>query len=420
MCSPFGEGAWIGHQLAKAGHDVSVSIEESRCKNALAGIINSVETLDHPENYDLCVFDVTGNGKTADECRTKTPVIGDSVLAGRLEEDRVFALEFMQRCGIQVSPWEFFTDISEAIRYIKKRNKRQVFKPVGEQDDKSTTYVSKSPEDMLRYLDVLFRATPQKEFVLQEVVLGTEISTEVYLNQKGHYALNHTLEVKRFLNGDLGPNTGCAGSLVWMTGKEDTLFQRGLKKAIEPLQEMGYVGPLDLNTIVNNDGVWGLEFCARFGYDGTALLTRLLPIEFGEFLYAVATNGKVPEIVPKHSFCASIRLSIPPYPAEALPPKFYKAGVPLHGLTEKMLDKFFIYDVQMGMNDELESAGICGWIGSPLAVGETLGQAFEGVSEMLKAVRVPNGQYRTDILANTAKRYAQIQGDGWLRTSYDA
>ena len=176
-----------------------------------------------------------------------------------------------------------------------------------------------------------------------------------------------------------------------MTNRDDTLFTRGLKKAIQPLQEMGYVGPLDLNTIVNNDGVWGLEFCPRFGYDGTALLTRLLPIEFGEFLYRIASGGKVPEIIPKHSFCASTRLSMPPYPCEGLPAKFYKAGVPINGLSEENLDKFFVYDVMKGESDMLVSAGICGWIGSPLAVGETIGQAFEGVEEMFMQCRVPNG-----------------------------
>ena len=410
----------MAHLQSKAGHDVSVSIEEPRCKNALAGLVNSVDSFDSPESYDLCVFDVTGSGKLADQTRVLTPTIGDSELADRLEEDRVYALQFMQQCGIQVPPWEQFTDIADAIRYIKQRKKPQVFKPVGEQDDKSTTYVAKSAEDMLRYLEVLWRSTPQKEFVLQEVVQGTEVSTEVYINPNGHYALNHTLELKRLMNGDLGPNTGCSGSLVWMMTKDDTLFGQGLAKAVEPLQQMGYVGPIDLNTIVNSDGVWGLEFCARFGYDGTALLTRLLPIEFGEFLYAVATNKRMPDLTPKHSFCASTRLSVPPYPSEALPAKFYKSGIPLHGLEEKMLDKFYVYDVQVGIDERLQSAGICGWIGSPLAVGETIGQAFDGVKDMLKEVRVPNGQYRTDVLANTAKRYAELSNDGWLRTHYDA
>ena len=69
-----------------------------------------------------------------------------------------------------------------------------------------------------------------------------------------------------------------------------------------------------------------------------ALLTRLLPVSFGDFLHAIASGTNVSEdLTAKHSFCASVRLSIPPYPCDGLPEKFYKAGVPIQGLTEKNL-----------------------------------------------------------------------------------
>ena len=112
-----------------------------------------------------------------------------------------------------------------------------------------------------------------------------------------------------------------------------------------------------------------------------------------------------------------MRLSVPPYPVEGLPDKFYKAGIPIECLTEKNFDRFFCYDVRRRVEDadDLETAGICGWIGSPLAVGETLGQAFEGAYAMLKEVRVPNGQYRTDLAQNTAKRYHELREGGWLQ-----
>jgi phosphoribosylamine--glycine ligase len=169
---------------------------------------------------------------------------------------------------------------------------------------------------------------------------------------------------------------------------------------------------------VNDSGVWALEFTPRFGYDATALLTRLLPVSFGDFLYAIASGQTVPDLSPKHSFCASVRLSIPPYPAELLPEKHYKAGVPISGLTEKNLDKFFIYDCRKRSeeSDDLETAGLCGWVGCPLAVGETLGAAVEGAYSMLKEVRVPNGQYRTDIGENVARRYHRLREDGWLKS----
>ncbi len=419
MASVYGEGLWLAWKMQHEGHDVSAIVGEPRYAEALKGLITVMPggEVYAAENYDMVVMDTTGMGKSAEQARREVPTIGDSILADTLEEDRVYGLEFMQKCGLQVAPWEKFTDPADAIRYIKKRKTRLVFKPVGEQDDKSTTYVSRSAEDMLDYFDVLFRTAKVSEFILQEYVEGTEISLEVYINETGYYALNATLETKKLMNGDVGPNTGCSGSLCWMIENENRIFEKGLKKCIAPLQEMGYVGPLDLNTIVNDSGVWALEFTPRFGYDATALLTRLLPVSFADFLYAVASNQSVPALSPKHSFCASARLSIPPYPCDGLPDKFYKAGVPISGLTEKNLDEFFIYDVRKRAEDadDLETAGLCGWVGSPLAVGETPGAAFGAAYDMLEEVRVPNGQYRTDVLENVAKRYAALREGGWLK-----
>ena len=417
VASEWGEGSWFSWLFAHEGHNSTVIIKNERYAEALAGMVNSKTGGVHdPSAYDLIVFDGTGNGEQADAVRPITPTIGDSVLADRLEEDRVAALEFMQRCGLQVAPWEAFDDPSDGIRHIKRRNRRLVFKPVGEQDDKSTTYVSKSAEDMLRYFDVLFRTAKVKRYVLQDFVEGIEVSTEVYINQRGYYALNGTLETKKMMNGDLGPNTGCSGSLCWMMKKENALFQKGLKKCVEPLQELGYVGPVDLNTIVNNEGVWALEYTPRFGLDATQLLTRLLPIGFGEFLSAVATNSTVPDLTAKNPFCASVRLSIPPYPSEGLPEKCYKAGVPIEGLRPDLLDRFFLYDARVrGESDDLETAGLCGWIGCPLAVGESPGGAFEQAYDMLRQVTVPNAQYRTDVCDNAARRYFQLREYGWLK-----
>jgi phosphoribosylamine--glycine ligase len=403
--------------MAAQGHDVSCAVSDDRYAEVLGGMIRVMpkEVAYSADKYDMVVWGETGSGKDADKAREQAPTVGDSVLADVLEENREKSLEFMQNCGIQLSPWEVFSDPSDAIRHIKKTKKRYVFKPIGDQDDKSTTYVSRSAEDLLHYFDVLFRTAKVSKFVLQEYVQGTEVSTQAYINEAGCFALNHTLETKKLMNGDVGPNTGCSGSLVWMC-EEDVIFQKGLKKAVAPLQELGYVGPIDLNTIVNAEGVWGLEFCPRFGYDSDALLTRLTGNNWGDFLYAIATDARPAEIIPQNSFCASVRLSIPPYPCEGLPEKFHKAGVPIEGLTEKNFDKFYVYDVRRRAEDadDLETAGVCGWIGSPLATGATIGQAFEGAYGMLKEVRVPNGQYRTDVWSNTAKRYAELRDGGWL------
>ena len=269
---------------------------------------------------------------------------------------------------------------------------------------------------------MLYRKNPQKEFVLQEVVNGTEVSTEMWMNDRGYYAVNFTIEAKKFMAGNVGPNTGCAGNLLWMANQEPTLFQRGLKKAYEPLREEGFVGMIDLNAIVADGEIFGLEWTPRFGYEGTCNLTKLLPIEFGEFMYRVAAGETMPDLAPKESFCASVRIGIPPYPLSDGPTKIYREGVPLGGLTPLNLKSFFARDVRASENDEdrFETAGVDGWIGSALTAGPTVHDAFSSAYALIASLKIPDMMYRNDLENLCAKRYLELQKGGWLRHDYGA
>ena len=434
FASYYGLGLWFACGMMQEGHSVDAVImtdretEDHFVSETLKGIFTGQRgdkwVTVEPKDYDLIVFDATHNGQAADRIRDEVPTIGTSTLATQLEDDRLFGLDFMKRCGLDVPTYEAFDDPADGIRYIKKRNKRLVFKPIGNIHDKTTTYVSKSPEDMLRFFDVLWRNPKIKQYVLQDYVEGIESATSAWVNASGYYAISHDTEVKKLMNGNLGPNTGCSGTLVWMPQRETRLFQKSLKKCLQPLAEMGYVGPIDLATICNDDGAWALEFCPRFTYQGTQLLTRLFPagLGFADFLLAIASGRDVPEMQPQFPFCASVTLSIPPYPND-VSDRYYKEteGIPVDGITEKDLDKFYAWDLRRrDESDELEVAGISGLIGAPLAVGDTPAQAFEGAYQMLKHIQVPNAQYRTDICDESVKRYYQLRENGWLKQEYNA
>lgn len=415
-----GDGIWFAYIMKQAGHEVTCVLRDKHFSLCLQGLVEVTDSAEDPSKYDLVVYDTTGFGKEADEVRKLTPVIGDSEFADVLEHDRVFGLEFMARCNIQTPPWEHFTDISEGIRYINKTKKRFVFKPCGDKADCSATYVSKSAEDLLKYIDVLYRSNPQGEFVLQEFKVGTEVSTEMWVNEKGYHAVNVTLETKKFMSGDIGPATGCSGSLVRMTNREPLVFKRGLKKAYDTLVESGYVGMIDLNAIVTSEGVFGLEWTPRFGYDATCNLTRVLPIDFGDFLYRVAANENMPDLSPKIPFCASIRVSIPPYPLFEPAKNIYRKGVPIGGLTPKMLNNFYACDLRCKETneDEFETCGTDGMIGAAMGSGESPHQAFQSARDLIRSLSIPDCQWRNDVEEAVAKRYSELEKGGWFRSGY--
>lgn len=412
LVSPKGDGAWFSWLLAHEGHDVDVTICEEKDRVTLQGIIPPLLTKSpDPASYDLVVYDSSGHGDSADAARLLTPTVGSSAFADRLEEDRVFGLEAMEKAGIKVPKWKAFASADDAIKFLHKNNRRYVLKPIGDIEDKSTTYVAKSAADMIQFIEI--KLNPKvKSFVLQEYIEGVEVSTEAWWTGEEWVALDHDLEEKKFMNGGVGPNTGCSGSVIWMPPRKTPLFEHGLAKVEDQLRENGFVGIIDLNTIVTEGEAWGLEWTPRFGYECTCNLTRLLPMGFGDFLYDIAI-GKAPTMgEPRGKFSATVRISVPPYPFADTNRR--KVQVPIKGVDLECLESLYLCDV-MKEGDELITSGNYNGIGSPIGVGATIGGAFDEVYAAIKRLDIPDLQYRTDIRECVEKRYAQLASWGWLR-----
>lgn len=420
ICSYSGYGFWFSLRLQEEGHSVDIYLdtkENPAYKYVLGGIIQP-PSFAKPDfkKYDLVLFDLTGRPKLAEEAMQSTPTIGDGDFNSEIEDDRLLGIEMMEQCGIGVPFYEVFDDIGAAKKFIKKTNKRFVFKPNGGQkQDTATTYVSKNAEDLLRYLDRLGTTTKGAEFILQEVVTGTEISTEAYFNGEEFFLINATLEEKKLMNENLGPNTGCSGNLVWVYDQQNPpfVFREGLGKMKEMLQGMNYRGMIDLNTIVSDTKLYGLEWTPRFGYDASATLFSCLDSNLGDFFGAVAT-GSVPEYNVANNFAVGIRLSIPPYPSEI--EDHHPEDIPIEGLEEDDFTKnFFAYDCACVGDSSFVTVGVNGLIGVPIQCGGRPDEAFSRVSEKIKKINVPDMQYRTDLEDRIMKRYITLQRQGWLR-----
>lgn len=411
-------GSWFSLQLEEEGHTVDIWLEShyEDLGMVLSGIVKiPLKAKPNFAKYDLVLFDLTGRPKLAEEAILVTPTIGDGDLHSQLEDDRMFGIEIMEQCGIGVPFYETFDDISTAKRFIKKTNKTFVFKPNGGQDqDTATTYVSKSPEDLLAYLDKLNGVTKGVEFILQEVVSGTEISTEAWFNGKDFFLINGTLEEKKFMNDRKGPNTGCSGNLVWIYDQMNPpfVFREGLEKLKDFLQEYNYRGMIDLNTIVSDRKLYGLEWTPRFGYDASATLYTCLN-NVGDFFGAIA-SGDNPDCDIRSTYAAGVRLSIPPYPSEIK--NKHPEEVPIEGICEEdVIKDCFLHDCCVGEHDDLVTAGVNGCIAVPMAHGGTIQEVFGKVNEKIKHINIPDMQYRTDIEKCTTDRYRLLDNQGWLR-----
>lgn len=116
LISPKADGAWYVWLLAHEGHDVDWHIADDKYVGTFDGIVKPpLKRIPDPSRYDLVVFDSDGMGDDADYARQYTPTVGSSVLADRLEEDRLFGLEVMEKAGIRVPAYEVFDSPEKGI-----------------------------------------------------------------------------------------------------------------------------------------------------------------------------------------------------------------------------------------------------------------------------------------------------------------
>src|SRR5437899_9738083 len=97
------------------------------------------------------------------------------------------------------------------------------------------------------------------------------------------------------MNDNKGPNTGYSGNLVWIYDQVNKpfIFREGLEKLKDFLKEYNYKGMIDLNTIVTDSKVYGLEWTPRFGYDASATLYSCFNNDtLGNFLGAIGSGDR--------------------------------------------------------------------------------------------------------------------------------
>ncbi|AJF26593.1 MULTISPECIES: phosphoribosylamine--glycine ligase [Haloarcula] len=428
-----GDIAW---QVSREGHDVRYYIEADSDQEIADGFVPKTDDWRGDLGWaDVVVFDDIwvggdiGTGELTRELRAEGhAVVGGTPNTDALEEDRGYAMEVLEDHGVNTIEHHVFEDFDAGIKHVQENPAPYVIKPLGEvQNVKRLLYVG-NEDDGSDIVDVL-RAYKKawghrmKGFQLQRKVEGVEIAVCGFFNGESFVEpINFNFEHKKLFPGNIGPSTGEMGTSMFWAGRNE-LFAETLGKVEGWLADEGYVGSIDINCIVNEDGIYPLEFTPRFGYPTITLQEESFESETGQFFLDLA-NGRDPELEVHRGYQVAVRVVLPPFPFDDQ--KTYdensrNAAVVFgsdsrEGIHIEDAKRVPVEGTDRATGERSESGAavdgqwrVAGESGMPLVVtgkGDTMQGAREQAYGRVDDILIPNCYYRDDI----GERW--IEGDG--------
>ena len=180
----------------------------------------------------------------------------------------------------------------------------------------------------------------------------------------------------------------------------------------ETFAKEGYVGYLDLNCIVNNYGIYPLEFTTRFGYPTISIQQEGINMPMGEFLYNLAI-GKLNKFKPKSGFQVGVRIVVPPFPFDDKETFEVKSKDSII-FFKKPVEGVHIEDVKK-VNDEWVVTGTSGVVLIVCGTGSTMRQAQNQAYSRIKNIMIPHMYYRDDIGDRWYEDSDRLHAWGYLR-----
>jgi len=413
-----GDIAW---QVLKEGHEVRYFIGDKEEKDIADGFVPKTEDWEKDVDWaDVIVFDDTlGQGEKAVALRQRgKAVVGGTPYTDRLEDDRSFGQEELKKAGVTIIPYRDFDNFDDAIAYVQENPSRYVIKPSGAAGNvKRRLFVGDEEDgkDVVRMLEAYKKAFSDeiKVFQLQKRVVGVEVAVGAFFNGKTYvHPINTNFEHKKLFPGNSGPPTGEMGTTMFWS-EPNKIFEQTLLKMEPQLAAEGYVGYIDVNCIVNNNGIYPLEFTSRFGYPTIFIQQEGMITPIGLFLDDLA-HGRDPKLKVKSGFQVGVRIVMPPFPFDddATFESFTKNAVIV--FKKGTPEEVHIEDTKI-VEGQWLVAGTSGVVLTVVGLGQTMKQAREQAYSRVRNILIPNMYYRDDIGERWAEDSDKLHNWGYLR-----
>ena len=266
------------------------------------------------------------------------PVFGPSKAAAQIEGSKVFAKGLMRKYGIPTAACEVFDDFEAALAYVDAAPLPIVVKADGLALGKGVTVAQTREEARSAVRAAMCERVfgeSGARLVIEEYLEGPEVSVLSFTDGHTLVPMVSSMDHKRALDGDLGPNTGGMGTVApnpWYTPEiAAECMERIFLPTMRAMNAEGrtFRGCLYFGLMLTKDGPKVIEYNCRFGDPETQVVLPLLDTDLLEIMEATAV-GRLAEVdirwKPGSACCVIL--------ASGGYPKAYKKGLPISGLEE--------------------------------------------------------------------------------------
>ncbi len=393
-------------RLQQQGHEVRVFVGDKDARDIFAGMLTFTEDWQRELSWardGILIFEGIGWGETQDRLRAEGfNVIGGSAVGDRLETDRAYGQNILRSVGLQTAAVHEFEDFDAAISAVQLSPARYVLKFSGEGFASTRNYVGEMEDGadviaVLRLQRARWTYAERPHFVLMEYVGGVEVGLGAFFNGRTFLQpANLDWEHKRFFPGNMGELTGEMGTLATYRGAE-VLFERTLRHLEPLLRESRYAGYINLNTIVNERGIFPLELTCRFGYPGFVILDAMHERPWGE-IFAQMIEGRDTVLPTFDGYAICVVLTVPTFPYYHGYESLSKGAPVLFRKTLSDEDREHLHFAEVRMQDkQLVTAGSVGYTMVVTGRGASVEEARRIAYARAQKVVIPNLRYRNDI-----------------------
>ena len=329
------------------------------------------------------------------------PCFGPDRRAAEIEGSKVFAKGLMKKYGIPTAAYEVFDNAEEALKYVESAPAPIVVKADGLALGKGVVVAMTREEAAAAVKNAMLdRAFGESgaRVVIEEYLEGPEMSVLSFTDGSTLVPMVASMDHKRALDGDEGPNTGGMGAIAPNPYYTPEVAAECMEKIFLPTvramnaEGRPFRGCLYFGLMLTKDGPKVIEYNCRFGDPETQVVLPLLETDIMDIIEAV-WEEKLDTLDIKWSdkSCACVVMASGGYPEK------YETGKVISGLDENgQCEGAFVYHAGTKLEDgKFLTAG--GRVLGITAYGDTLKEALDTAYKAVDTISFEKAHYRHDI-----------------------